>query len=254
MVEVSTDATSGHDGASEGSRSLCDQLFDGVRQNFDGIKRNMGRNYCDFYEEGEKRFAYVRHLRRASRLEVWFRGPDTLAARFPELDIRERSATNSGWAVFNLYFRVNHAAEIQPASDLLALIASGRGLDKDPGAEASLDPDEITDSQLLTEGAVRKVCVNAFERNPKLRKLCIDHWKDSCIICNFNFGRIYGPIVEGFIHVHHRRSLSAVRSEHEVNPKDDLCPLCPNCHAVVHSRIPPYTVEQVRAFLDQRGK
>jgi putative restriction endonuclease len=53
--------------------------------------------------------------------------------------------------------------------------------------------------------------------------------------CGLNFGKFYGVHGEGFIHVHHIKPLSE-SGETKVDPKTDLIPLCPNCHAMVHKK------------------
>lgn len=37
--------------------------------------------------------------------------------------------------------------------------------------------------------------------------------------------------------------------QHEVDPMKGLRPVCPNCHAVLHRRIPAYSIEDVTGFL-----
>jgi predicted HNH restriction endonuclease len=51
--------------------------------------------------------------------------------------------------------------------------------------------------------------------------------------CRFNFEAEYGQHGKGFIHVHHIKPLNET-GETLVDPKTDLIPLCPNCHAMVH--------------------
>ncbi|HEY8749911.1 MAG TPA: HNH endonuclease [Tepidisphaeraceae bacterium] len=110
-------------------------------------------------------------------------------------------------------------------------------------------PDELDPSQPLLEGARYLVTVNAYERDPHARQLCISTHGTACVICGFSFGTIYGPVGQGFIHVHHLRPLSEIGGEYEVNPVEDLRPVCPNCHAVLHRRVPAFSIEEVRAFL-----
>ena len=114
-------------------------------------------------------------------------------------------------------------------------------------------PDELHEDALedlsISEGDVRRVSVNAYERNPKARKRCIEYYGTSCCICGFNFGKKYGELAEGFIHVHHLRSLSEVGARYEVDP-EDLRPVCPNCHAVLHQRTPAFSIEEVRSLLE----
>ncbi|MFQ3651911.1 MAG: HNH endonuclease [Gemmataceae bacterium] len=114
-------------------------------------------------------------------------------------------------------------------------------------------PEEITNPTThLLEGAVCRVMVNAYERNPQARRRCIEAHGTSCVICGFSFGEAYGEVAEGYIHVHHLRPLSEIGGEYTVDPVEDLRPVCPNCHAVLHRRIPAYSIEEVRAFLGGR--
>lgn len=120
-----------------------------------------------------------------------------------------------------------------------------------PGVSAY--PDEVQLGTGYQEGAVVRVSVNAYERNPAARRACIAHHGTNCCICGFNFGQRYGPTVDGLIHVHHLRPLSEIGAEYTVDPVADLRPVCPNCHAVLHSRTPGYSMEEVRRFLRRRG-
>ena len=117
-------------------------------------------------------------------------------------------------------------------------------------AEAGIFPDEINLIGVLHEGAVCQISVNAYERNPLARKKCIVYYGTSCFVCGFNFGKVFGELGEGFIHVHHLRPLSKIAEEYEVDPVDDLRPVCPNCHAMIHRRSPPLSIEEIKALLD----
>jgi predicted HNH restriction endonuclease len=113
-----------------------------------------------------------------------------------------------------------------------------------------VSPDEITLTQPLVEGAVCQITVNAYERNPKARRQCIEEHGRACCICSFSFGEAYGPVAEKVIHVHHLRALSEIGEEYDVDPLKDLRPLCPNCHAVLHLRKPtPFSIQEVRELL-----
>ena len=112
-------------------------------------------------------------------------------------------------------------------------------------------PEEVDKSevQILREGAVQQVTVNAYERNPKARQLCIAHYGLSCYVCGFNFEERYGEVGKDFIHVHHERPLSTIGEEYEVDPIQDLKPVCANCHAIIHRQKSAYSVEAVREML-----
>lgn len=108
-------------------------------------------------------------------------------------------------------------------------------------------PDELQEDEVIfIEGAKRVVIVNSFERNPQARKECIEHFGCECKSCGMNFKDKYGEIGEGFIHVHHLRLISEIGNKYKVNPKEDLIPLCPNCHAMVHKRNPPFTIDELK--------
>jgi 5-methylcytosine-specific restriction protein A len=53
----------------------------------------------------------------------------------------------------------------------------------------------------------------------------------------------------GFIHVHHLTPLSTIGKEYRVDPIKDLRPICPNCHAVIHSRRPAMSIEEAKQLI-----
>jgi len=89
-------------------------------------------------------------------------------------------------------------------------------------------PEEITSPGDVFEGARTTITVNAYERDPTARKRCIEKWGLACVACGFDFGRKFGALGEGFIHVHHLVPLSSIGSEYKLNPEQDLRPVCPN--------------------------
>lgn len=110
-------------------------------------------------------------------------------------------------------------------------------------------PEELDGADRLFEGVKRQVVVNTYERDPEARKRCLAHYGMNCFVCGFNFADVYGESGKGLIHVHHLTPLSQVGKEYEVDPVRDLRPVCPNCHAVIHRRDPPYSIEEVKQFL-----
>ena len=90
-----------------------------------------------------------------------------------------------------------------------------------------LFPDEVTLEGKLPEGALHRVLVNAYERNPKARRRCIRCHGAICYICAFDFGRVYGTVADGFIHVHHLRKLSQLGGEYNVDPEMQTSPRMP---------------------------
>ncbi|MBA1420056.1 MAG: HNH endonuclease [Epsilonproteobacteria bacterium] len=113
-------------------------------------------------------------------------------------------------------------------------------------------PDEVETN--LLEGSKKQVTVNSYERNPIARKKCLEHFGYNCSVCNINFEKVYGVIGKNFIHVHHLKQISEIQKEYEVNPTKDLIPVCPNCHAMLHKRNPPYSINELKDITKHRSQ
>ncbi|WP_297504817.1 HNH endonuclease [Ferrovum sp.] len=100
----------------------------------------------------------------------------------------------------------------------------------------------------LPEGACSTVTVNRYERNPTNRAACIAAHGSKCKVCGFDFGAVYGPLAHGYIEVHHRVPVSRMSGSYQINPVNDLIPLCANCHAAVHRVDPPIEPEILAAI------
>lgn len=107
-------------------------------------------------------------------------------------------------------------------------------------------PEEVPESATGIEGARRSIMVNAYERDPRLRARCIAHYGTRCAVCSVDLAEVYGDIGRGYIHVHHLKMLARAGGERQVDPVADLRPVCPNCHAMLHRRDPPFGIEDLR--------
>lgn len=105
-----------------------------------------------------------------------------------------------------------------------------------------------------TEGDAQRVLATKYERDRRNRDLCIATHGTRCEICGFDFGKAYGPVGDGFIHVHHVVPVSKLGPGYVIDPVHDLIPVCPNCHAMLHRFEPPMQPSELRAILDQRRK
>ena len=63
------------------------------------------------------------------------------------------------------------------------------------------------------------------------------------------FESIYGDIGKHFIHVHHIIPLSSIDETYILDPVKDLRPVCPNCHAMLHKRVPPFSIDELSSKL-----
>lgn len=110
-------------------------------------------------------------------------------------------------------------------------------------------PDEVDDEGNFSEGAVKQVLVNAYERSTAARLACIAHYGWNCQACDLNFEKQYGELGAEFIHVHHLRPVSQLQESYKVDPVADLRPVCPNCHAMIHRQDPPLSISSLRMLL-----
>jgi 5-methylcytosine-specific restriction enzyme A len=111
------------------------------------------------------------------------------------------------------------------------------------------NPDEVATADDFVEGRVQLVVVNIFERNAKARAACLNHYGFVCSVCDFNFGKFYGELGREFIHVHHIKPLSEIGEEYKVDSIEDLRPVCPNCHAMLHRKTPTLTIGELKQLI-----
>jgi len=111
--------------------------------------------------------------------------------------------------------------------------------------------DEIP--SLHNEGKKSSRLVTTYERKPEVREECLRYHGRICKVCGLDFEVRYGEIGRGFIHVHHIVPVSEIGKEHQVDPIKDLLPVCPNCHAMLHMRTPPLSVEQLKEMMNDQN-
>ena len=114
----------------------------------------------------------------------------------------------------------------------------------------NLLPGEVIDPGEYFEGATKQVFVATTERNTAAREECIRRHGLNCSVCSFNFEKRYGAIGKGFIHVHHLLPLSDINESYAVNPTEDLRPVCPNCHAMLHAGSEVLSIAELKARLN----
>lgn len=122
------------------------------------------------------------------------------------------------------------------------------GFSDAPATAFVRSPEEARDT-VLVEGARRQVAINVYERDVRARSRCVQHYGPQCTVCDIRFDLVYGDVGLGFIHVHHLVPLASVGGAYVVDPIEDLRPVCPNCHAMLHRTLPPLTIDQLRSRL-----
>lgn len=101
------------------------------------------------------------------------------------------------------------------------------------------------------EGASRVVAKIAeeFERDPRVRSECLRIHGAKCAICGFDSEAVYG--VPGIIHAHHLHPVR--KGPRKTDPEKDMIPVCPNCHAFIHSKAGRecYEPDEVRKMMEE---
>lgn len=118
-------------------------------------------------------------------------------------------------------------------------------------ARQNLFPDDLETGKKYFEGAMKRILVNAYERDPKARTACLKHHGRDCVVCGFNFDARYGELGKDFIHVHHLKPLALTDGEYELDPVADLRPVCPNCHAMLHRGESVLSIEELRRRVER---
>lgn len=119
-----------------------------------------------------------------------------------------------------------------------------------------VDPVEAVDySKNITEleGKKQSYMTTRYERSILNRNEAIRVHGTKCMICDFDFEKVYGECGKGFIEVHHIDPLSEINQEIKIDPKTDLICVCSNCHRMFHRRknniLSP---EELRAIVNDR--
>lgn len=91
------------------------------------------------------------------------------------------------------------------------------------------------------------------ERDPVFMSKCKENYslKDpsmKCEICGFSFLENYGEIGRGFIEGHHKKPIYELSKETIIR-SDDIVMVCSNCHSMIHSKYPCYSVEEIKHII-----
>ena len=119
---------------------------------------------------------------------------------------------------------------------------------------ATIDESAVSDKEeghRVNEGGRVSYITNRSRRNPGARDLCLTYHGVSCSVCGFEFSLMYGELGKGYMHVHHLNPLSEAADERGINPKLDLRPVCPNCHAMLHRTTPPLSIAELQSVIQQ---
>ena len=86
-----------------------------------------------------------------------------------------------------------------------------------------------------------------FTRDPEARIKCLKHWGYNCYVCGKNLEEVYGKDGKNKIEVHHEKQIC--EGYRVTDPIKDLKPVCPDCHTIIHTRVPCYELIDVSEML-----
>lgn len=113
-------------------------------------------------------------------------------------------------------------------------------------------PESFTSTTGSPEGGKQAYQGTRYERDLGNRRRAIEIHGTRCIACQFDFGETYGSHGIGFIEIHHLHPLYVKGEEHPVDPKEDLRPICSNCHRMIHRKKQSImTIEELKNILRQ---
>ena len=67
-----------------------------------------------------------------------------------------------------------------------------------------------------------------------------------CEVCRFGFEETYGAIGREYVVAHHLKPIAAGPSKTTL---DDIALVCANCHAMIHAKSPPISIEGLRKLV-----
>ena len=247
-----------HVDASESSKGLCEALHTSVGRLAPRIQRAETSQVCGLHQAESNRFAYIYHRSKYPTIRVYFRGDPNLPlpSVCPSVPVHLREKVEKGWdREFPYYVEIRESSEIQHLAQYLldyAFPLSTRKLRKRESDAPSFSlPDELSADEQIREGARTTISVNRYERNSAARKICLAKWGTRCSVCEIDMGHRYGELGKGFVHVHHLRPIALRNGEYQLNPIEDLRPVCPNCHAIIHRRSPPLEISEVKSLIEK---
>lgn len=113
----------------------------------------------------------------------------------------------------------------------------------------------FTTEEYIKSGKGKRANVNIYERNAKARRECLRKKGYKCFVCDFESSEKYGDEFKEKIEVHHIIPISERKNDYKVDPVNDLIPVCPNCHTMLHVPMPDGTLikwQELRHRLKQR--
>jgi predicted HNH restriction endonuclease len=136
---------------------------------------------------------------------------------------------------------------------LLVITASGRNYIKSQKTSFiklnKTENDFSNEHVEILEGGTTVRKIISRKRSQKIRKEALIRHGTSCKACEMSFFDRYIGLKIECIELHHINPISKGVRSSSIN---DLVPLCPNCHRVAHTTIPPMPLKTLRSKITKR--
>lgn len=116
-------------------------------------------------------------------------------------------------------------------------------------------PLDLSDDPGGLEGGEREV-LSRTKRDAALIRRAKLQWSDGgrvspkCVVCGWTLANIYGVHGFGYIEAHHDKPLGSSEGA-RLTKIEDLSPVCPNCHAVLHRS--GLTLDELKTVVESQG-
>lgn len=126
--------------------------------------------------------------------------------------------------------------EKEPSRSLLSIFHKFKNKRLSYIIKQDLQAEKSQNASFYKDGEVKQYYGNRYERKVINRLRAIEIHGTSCRVCGFNFEEFYGEHGKDFIEVHHIKPLSTLEEAIEIDPENDLIPVCSNCHRMLHRK------------------
>ncbi|WP_230374455.1 HNH endonuclease, partial [Vibrio cholerae] len=118
-------------------------------------------------------------------------------------------------------------------------------------------PDNESSDEGFPEGKIVERTHKYRERNPELKSKAKAKYLDkngnlSCMVCEFDFSKVYGDRGAGYIEAHHTIPVSEMKPG-EKTKLEDIALVCSNCHKMIHRYRPWLGMDDLKNILNSKA-
>ncbi len=168
---------------------------------------------------------------------------------------RENMAYGAKWRLQGRTYKVTserlaQSSYLSEVDIINAVLGETTSDTNDEVFSALLDQVELTYASMEGRKRLREHLVRERDSN-LIRRFKRSLKSFECLICNFDFEKVYGDLGRSFIEGHHVEPIG-LRDGDEITDIRSLIPVCSNCHRMLHRRIPPYLPDELSNLMIHR--